>query len=787
MSNLLSINSEKAEHPKNVNIKLKDHQLAMLQKCNQIENIENNIFGIMNDKPGTGKTYVVLSLIYNDIKENKTNIIVVPQNIYSQWILSIENFSKDLSYAKFTNYENIITLYNNTSVLKENNIILTTSSYYHIIATTLETLNIKISRVFFDEIDSISNVISTKINSDFIWFISASFDKNFLGYYNNKLNEYEIENITCICESEFVDFNIYLDKPNKTYYLCKNIYIDTILENIITQRELLGFNAMDYTLHNKSFEKQKAFNEQEVIELILKNRKSIIELDKITINDSKEKIIFFEEHNKNSIINEDNFKNSLLSILKINEFKSQILDFLTNFNLYTDFYLDVEINDDDHKKIIKEFKRDELQSLRSSFENIIELLYNISDIETICNDYIIKKKSNSTIEILYTNLKRFVDLLNNLNEILIKLKNQNENSILINEMLVNFFNSFIENKNYINELQKNMDNYTNSIISINQLEINNKLLEVTEKNIKDNQIKIDLMYNRLKDNDCCPVCYRLFNDVDNNIYISSTCCNNKICGECIDEWYKRNKTSCIFCNNECVNKDSLLFYEKNAEVLIDIKEQNVNEDLIKTDEITFLLKDHNKNTFLSKFINDLQNEDKKVIIFSDYSNIFKYIEELCIKNNINHVDLDKGNIKDIDASVNEYKYGNAKILLSNSTLFGCGMNFENSTHIIFVHKMSKDIENQVIGRAQRMGRKSVLEIIYLEYENESIYVNKPIPYSFSFSDDLEKNNELEDFYNNQQYAQLMENLEGINFTNEVPPQITEIIDVNLEELISNLG
>ena len=33
-------------------------------------------------------------------KPNKTNIIVVPQNIYTQWIMSIENFSKKLSYKK---------------------------------------------------------------------------------------------------------------------------------------------------------------------------------------------------------------------------------------------------------------------------------------------------------------------------------------------------------------------------------------------------------------------------------------------------------------------------------------------------------------------------------------------------------------------------------------------------------------------------------------------------------------------------------------------------------------
>ncbi len=75
-------------------------------------------------------------------------------------------------------------------------------------------------------------------------------------------------------------------------------------------------------------------------------------------------------------------------------------------------------------------------------------------------------------------------------------------------------------------------------------------------------------------------------------------------------------------------------------------------------------------------------------------------------------------MEDIDKAVHFYKYGNAKILLSNSNLFGCGMNFENSTDIIFLHKMHEDMENQVIGRAQRYGRKGTLNIYYLFYDNE---------------------------------------------------------------------
>jgi hypothetical protein len=151
-------------------------------------------------------------------------------------------------------------------------------------------------------------------------------------------------------------------------------------------------------------------------------------------------------------------------------------------------------------------------------------------------------------------------------------------------------------------------------------------------------------------------------------------------------------------------------------------------------------------------------------------------------------------MKDIDTAVSEYKIGNAKILLSNSKLFGCGMNFENSTDIIFVHKMDKEMEEQVIGRAQRMGRKTVLNILYLEYENESTFVI-PSPKRMNFKniftdgdagDAGDAGDDLEEFYNEKQFSNIIENI-NINiadFTNEV--QLSGPIDVNLETLISSL-
>ena len=41
------------------------------------------------------------------------------------------------------------------------------------------------------------------------------------------------------------------------------------------------------------------------------------------------------------------------------------------------------------------------------------------------------------------------------------------------------------------------------------------------------------------------------------------------------------------------------------------------------------------------------------------------------------------------------------------------MNFENSTHIIFVHKMDANIIDQTIGRAQRLGRQNRLNTEFI--------------------------------------------------------------------------
>jgi SNF2 family DNA or RNA helicase len=114
----------------------------------------------------------------------------------------------------------------------------------------------------------------------------------------------------------------------------------------------------------------------------------------------------------------------------------------------------------------------------------------------------------------------------------------------------------------------------------------------------------------------------------------------------------------------------------------------------------------------------LNQVGNKVIIFSDFSKVFKEISKMLQANNIKYTELDGGNIANIDRDINEYKFGDTRVLMCNSNFFGCGMNLEFTTDIIFLHKMKDDMYNQVIGRAQRPGRTAPLNVFRLLHHNE---------------------------------------------------------------------
>lgn len=816
----LNQNSEKYLQPNDININLKEHQLAMLNKCLEIE--KNNEFSIMRDKPGSGKTFVVLSMIYElkkkDIQNKvpkKTNIIIVPQNIYFQWCYSIERLTENLSYLKFVEYEHLLNLYNEPASLYDKDIILVTSSYYNSLASTMTSLEINVDRLFIDEIDNVGNLINQNFNTKFTMFISASFSfDNNNGYFSGKLKDKKSEDITIVCDEKFIDSQIVLEDPKVDYYLCKNLYIDKVLVNVITEDELKNINACYYKLNDKNYNNIIAKDEKSLISLIFRENKSVIENYKNKIEDSKKNIDFYEKKMENKEKYIDDFNIQINNITTIFVFKKDSLKISENLLDYFKFYLNpiIEKEYEDYYDVIVSNRKNNVKELKMYIHNLNEAIYNLYTLD-LSNTGI----NESNIE----NLSKVFKMINSV------IKNKNKEI----GKLFDDLKKIHETKNVDSFLLKFIDNYNdfeNHILTFYEL-LNNLEIVLKSKalliNLKDYYDKIideknsylekkETLLEKLKINDICPVCYELLDS--KNCYISF-CCKNNICIKCTEEWFiTYKKTNCIYCNMEDTTIESYIksenLEEKDDEAkenkLVCINQESTNEITNKEVNNKYL---GSKVNFLNEFITELKDNDFKVIIFCNYNTIFQKLESICKENKIEYEDLEKGNINEIEKTICNYKYGNSKILFANSSLFSCGMNLENSSHIIFVHKMDEDIINQTIGRAQRLGRQNKLNIMYLEYENEKYqnkvkteYVeiektsNNDIDYFDNYSvnyNELNNNSQsstLSSLINNNEInsnqVTTINNEENKEETDKLElPSYDEVVDVNLDELIASLN
>tara|TARA_B100000989_G_scaffold292886_1_gene269473 strand:- start:2066 stop:2542 length:477 start_codon:yes stop_codon:yes gene_type:complete len=113
-----------------------------------------------------------------------------------------------------------------------------------------------------------------------------------------------------------------------------------------------------------------------------------------------------------------------------------------------------------------------------------------------------------------------------------------------------------------------------------------------------------------------------------------------------------------------------------------------------------------------------QNPDRKMLIFSNFYNSFNEVSKLLTDKNIQYRQI-KGSGVTVNNIVQKYKNEDSiKCLLLNSTNAGAGLNLENTTDLVLFHNMSSEISVQVIGRAQRPGRQSKLNVYRLIYDNE---------------------------------------------------------------------
>jgi hypothetical protein len=223
-----------------------------------------------------------------------------------------------------------------------------------------------------------------------------------------------------------------------------------------------------------------------------------------------------------------------------------------------------------------------------------------------------------------------------------------------------------------------------------------------EKEINTLNNKVNDISNRLKENNIDPITYE---EIKNLVIIN--CCQQNFDFESITKYIASVKNAkCPMCRTPITNNNLILVHNE--------EEEETKEEEEKVDDI------FDKPIELNNILTKKLSSNSRILIFSEFSNTWNAIAEILEKNNIIYKEL-KGNQYVINNILKWYRDGEdvSKVLLLNAKFYGSGLNLENTSDVIIYHKMDDDLEKQVIGRAQRVGRKTSLNIWRLLYENEN--------------------------------------------------------------------
>ena len=199
--------------------------------------------------------------------------------------------------------------------------------------------------------------------------------------------------------------------------------------------------------------------------------------------------------------------------------------------------------------------------------------------------------------------------------------------------------------------------------------------------LSDIELKFENMLN-----DSCSICYNILNKP-----ILEPNCQYLFCGQCFFKWLEINN-SCPMCRHN-INIQELIYIDTD-----NINNNNKNEIIMtKTEKIVDLIK---------------KNVDGRFLIFSQHDDSFYPISKALIDNKILFSEI-KGNIKRKEKNIFDYKIGKVSVIFLNSNVNCAGLNLEETTDIILYHEMNTHTENQIIGRALRIGRKTHLNVHHL--------------------------------------------------------------------------
>lgn len=225
-----------------------------------------------------------------------------------------------------------------------------------------------------------------------------------------------------------------------------------------------------------------------------------------------------------------------------------------------------------------------------------------------------------------------------------------------------------------------------------------KSLEQLETKIARLKSRIDAIESRLKNTqeETCPICY-----CEVSTPSLTPCCRNLFCFACICQVLKYSSV-CPMCRESIHGIQTIQVLGDSAEHKVEDEPDRSKQP--KTKQETF-------RQFLR------ENPEARVLMFSGYDATFQGLSNVLETDGIPHATLN-GSQNRISKLIRDFGAGKYRVLFLNARNMGAGLNIQPATHVVLYHRMSVELQNQIVGRAMRMGRTEPLTVLHFLHGDE---------------------------------------------------------------------
>jgi SNF2 family DNA or RNA helicase len=398
-----------------------------------------------------------------------------------------------------------------------------------------------------------------------------------------------------------------------------------------------------------------------------------------------------------------------------------LLRFLTEKEIY---YKNIDRFSYFYDTYYKIFKKNTLENIINEIKlpNIIEhnLILEFNDQERILYDAEIQAKTNCDeyflrkcccdIMINFKNNSKIITLVDFNNLVLNDYKYKYEIEFEKNNKYIEFYNNCIELLEKIN----------NKLIIKDEIELNEILTKTNKyeliENINHYKYKIkeqteivsnrkqayEYLNNKINEiNKKCPIC---LSEINNGDKYNVPECSHICCSECMEYWLSSN-SSCTICRKN-INKDKMY-------------------TITNIDQVKF--KYSTKINKLLDIIKLLQNNDDKIIIYTQFENMISKLEKILNIENIGNIKFEYSN------QIDEFRNNLSKqVLILSSIKNASGIDLSFVSNIVIFEPIIgdtiylRDIEKQIIGRIFRINQTKNVNVYRFIIKNtieNTIFLN----------------------------------------------------------------